>query len=104
MDVLQRIKRLLIRGQFRFSLKAADEMEVDQIDTVDVVEAVLNADEISKVLRSRSTRGHPGEKLYVIKGITYDGTEVYTKGKITREGDEEIFYFFISSKRSTFGN
>ena len=102
MDILHRIKRLLIRGHFKFSFKAAHEMDVDDLEEADVVEAVMNATEIAKTLRSSSPRGH-GEKLYVIKGNTYDGTEIYTKGKITRDGDEEIYYFFVSSKRSTFG-
>jgi hypothetical protein len=37
----------------------------------------------------------------LIKGLTYDGLAIYTKGKIaTFEGREE-FYVLISSKRST---
>ena len=41
------------------------------------------------------------EKLYVIKGLTFDGLDIYTKGKILRQEGVDIFYVLISSKRST---
>lgn len=31
-------------------------------------------------------------------GLDYNGTPIYTKGKITREGGEEIYYVLISAK------
>lgn len=37
----------------------------------------------------------------MIKGITYDGMVIYTKGKITTFEGREVFYVLISSKRST---
>ncbi len=43
-----------------------------------------------------------GEKLYVIKSFSYDGTLIYTKGTIVNEDGRETFYIFISSKIATF--
>jgi len=62
------------------------------------LESILNADCIKKTMRSRE---RPGEKLYVIESLDYHGTLVYSKGKITREAGEEIYYVLISSKRSS---
>lgn len=105
MDVLVRIKRLVIRGAVRFTEKARDEMERDNLTTGEVLEAVVNAQAISKALRSRSSsRRHPGEKLYVIKSFTYAGTLIYTKGTIVRQDGQETFYIFISSKVATIGD
>ena len=57
---------------------------------------------ISKVLRSRSPRRRfAGEKLYVIKGFTFDGTLIYTKGKIHHEDRRQVFYILVSSKVAT---
>jgi hypothetical protein len=41
------------------------------------------------------------ETLYVIKGISYDGVVIYTKGRIATFEGREVFYVLISSKRST---
>jgi hypothetical protein len=41
------------------------------------------------------------ERLYVIKGLTFDGADVYTKGKILEKEGVEVFYVLISSKNST---
>lgn len=40
-------------------------------------------------------------RLYVIKGLTFDGVDIYTKGKILRKDGVDIFYVLISSKKST---
>lgn len=103
MDVLVRIKRLVLRGAVRFTEKARDEMERDSLTAEDVLEAVVNAQIISKTLRSLSpSRRHSGEKLYVIKSFNYNGTLIYTKGTIVNEDGQETFYIFISSKLATF--
>lgn len=105
MDILNRIKRLMVKGKYHFTQKASDELALDELDRSEAVEAILNATHIAKVLRSRSPfRGRADEKLYVIEGFSYGGTLIYTKGKITREAGEEIYYVFISSKRSTYGD
>jgi hypothetical protein len=103
MDVLLRIKRLAVRGQVRFTEKAREEMEVDDIGVTDVIESIVNAQAITKTLRSRSSsKRRSGEKLYVIKGFNFEGTLIYTKGAIVREAKREIFYIFVSAKIATF--
>ncbi len=77
-------------------------MDADDLVLSDVIESIVNAQSIAKTIRSRSrARRRPGEKLYVIKSFSYDGTLIYTKGAIVREGGHEVFYIFISAKTST---
>jgi len=52
--------------------------------------------------RVASARGQAQERLYVIKGFTYGGTLIYTKGKIARQAGREIFYVFVSAKIATY--
>jgi hypothetical protein len=66
-----------------------------------VYEAILNAPAIFKVLRSHNPKAGGSERLYVIKGLTFDGVDVYTKGKILKKEGVEVFYVLISSKKST---
>ena len=66
-----------------------------------VYEAILNAPAIFKVLRSRNPKSGTSERLYVIKGLTFDGLAVYTKGKILKKEGIDVFYVLISSKKST---
>jgi hypothetical protein len=97
---LVRIKRLLLAGRYAFSYKAETEMFADDLTSEDVIEAVVNAPAIAKVLRSRSEkRAAAREKLYVIVGSTYDGLLIYTKGCIRVVTGEPTFYFLVSSKR-----
>ena len=101
MDILVRIKRLVIARQVLFTEKAEDEMSADEIPPELLYEAILNAPAITKTLRSRNPTSGKREKLYVIKGLTFDGLAVYTKGKILKYAEQEVFYVLISSKRST---
>jgi hypothetical protein len=107
MDILARIKRLILLGDYRFTLKATEEMEIEDITELEVAEAIMNAHRIDKVLRSTSPhRSRSGEPLYVIKGLTLANRLLYTKGKIARELDEtgrhrEVFYILISCKEAT---
>lgn len=103
MDTLARIKRLIVRRKYRFSYKSLAELDQDDLEPDDAIEAVLNAQVIKKTLRSRSRAG-PGEKLYVIESFNYSGTILYTKGKIAREAGEEVYYFFISAKASRYAD
>ena len=66
-----------------------------------VYESILNAPSIFKALRSRNPWTKKAERLYVIKGLTFDGLDVYTKGKILTKEGVDVFYVLISSKRST---
>lgn len=102
MNTLVRIKRLVLRGWLRFTEKARGEMETDALSTSDVIESIVNAQSIAKTLRSRGqARRYAGEKLYVIKSFSYDGTLIYTKGAIVQQEDHEVFYIFISAKLAT---
>lgn len=100
MDVLTTIKSLVIRRQYRFTYKAAFELEADGLDETDVVESIVNASQIDKTLKSQT---NSREKLYVIKARHYCGTLIHTKGKIADEEGQEYFYIFISSKRAFAG-
>ena len=101
MDVLARIKRLVIARRVLFTEKAESEMAADALTPELVYEAILNAPAIFKTLRSRNRHTGKRELLYVIKGLTFDGLDIYTKGKILTKEGVEIFYVLISSKRST---
>jgi hypothetical protein len=101
MGILVRIKRMVIAGQVLFTEKAQDEMDIDALVPELVYEAILNAPAVTKTLRSRNPVSGKREILYVIKGLTFDGLAIYTKGKILKYAEQEVFYVFISSKRST---
>ena len=98
--ILKRIKRLIIQGNYLFTLKAENEIEADGLIIEDALESILNADAIYKVLNSKHPKTGKPEKLYIIKGLTYDDVLVYTKGKIYEESGRERFYILISSKRA----
>jgi hypothetical protein len=105
-DPLTRIKRLILLGDYRFTLKARLEMEEDSITELEVTEAIINARRIDKTLRSENPGTGLRERLYVIKGVTFGNRALYTKGKIYREeqpggGFTETFYILISSKAAT---
>ena len=101
MDIIIRIKRLVIARQVLFTEKADIEMARDALTPELVYESILNAPAIFKVLRSRNPRTKKSERLYVIKGLTFDGLDIYTKGKILKKEGVDVFYVLISSKRST---
>lgn len=101
MDILIRIKRLVIARRVLFTEKAESEMSQDRLTPELVYEAILNAPSIAKTVRSRNPRTNKIEKLYVIKGLTFDGMDIYTKGKIMTKAGVDIFYVLISSKKST---
>ncbi len=101
MDLLARIKRLAVARRVQFTLKAQVERLRDHLSVEDVIESIVNANAIKKVLRSRSARRtSASERLYVIESPTFGGLWVYTKGTIRRTGEQEVFYVFISSKLS----
>ena len=101
MDTLVKIKRLVVSHRVLFTEKAEIEMARDALTPELVYEAILNAPAIFKVLRSRNPKAGRTERLYVIKGLTFDGVDIYTKGKILKEQGIDIFYVLISSKKST---
>lgn len=100
-DTLIRIKRAVLAGQYAFSEKARTEMEFDGITEMDVVESLLNAVVIYKVIRSKSPyRQGRRENLYVIQSTNLEGLPIYSKGKLMKEQGQDVYYFLISSKRA----
>jgi len=101
LDILVKIKRLVIARRVIFSAKAREERLADDLTVEDILESILNAPTINKTLRSTSRfRKSQREKLYVIISSTYDGKLIYTKGTIRKVGDVEEFYILISAKWS----
>lgn len=102
MDVLVRIKRLVIAQRVEFTIKATEERLRDGLSVEDVLESIVNANAIKKVLRSRSPmRRQRLERLYIIESPTFTGTWVYTKGTIRPKDGQETFYVFVSAKLAT---
>ena len=100
-DLLARIKRAVLSGQFVFSQKARTEMLVDGITELDVVESIANAVAIYKTLRSdRKNPDGTRQYIHVIQSCNLAGLVIYTKGKLVREGEQETYYFLISAKRA----
>ena len=100
-DILIRIKRLVVARRVEFTLKAELERLRDGLTVEDVLESIVNANAIKKVLRSRATaRRRLGEHLYVIESPTFSGVWIYSKGTIRRKGGQEVFYVLVSSKLS----
>jgi hypothetical protein len=74
-DTLLQIKRLVFDGRVEFTAKAIDELEADSLRVSNVIESILNAQSIAKVLRSTSRfRSRTREKLYVIQSFDFSGT------------------------------
>jgi hypothetical protein len=101
MDALVRIKRLVIARRVLFTEKAESELAAESLTPELVYESILNAPAVFKALRSRNPRTGATEKLYVIKGLTFDGLGIYTKGKILTRAGVDVFYVLISPKKST---
>ncbi len=102
-DVLIRIKRAVLAGQYAFSEKARSELEADCLTELDVAESILNAVAIYKRIRSRSLfRPETREYLYIVQATNLDGIPIYSKGKLVREAAGDVYYFLVSSKRSTY--
>ena len=100
-DVLKRIKRAVLSGDYAFSEKARDEMEADQITELDVAESILNAVAIYKTIRSTSPRrGQIRELLHIIQSTNLNGLAIYSKGKLVSDGGHDTYYFLVSSKKA----
>lgn len=66
-DILVRIKRAVLTGNYAFGGKARLEMECDGLTELDVAESILSAVAIYKKLRSTSLQRRGREHLYVIQ-------------------------------------
>ncbi len=101
MKILIKIKRLVLARKVIFTEKAVVEMAADHLTREIIYESIWNAPVIYKTLRSKNPISGKREILYVIKGLTFDGLAIYTKGKILKYKQKEVFYVIISSKKST---
>lgn len=100
MTVLARIKQLVVRRQIVLTEKVQLEMWRDSLEEDDLIESVINATRIEKALKSRHPATGEPERLYIIKGRTFSGKLIYTKGTIRQDDFRETFYIFVSGKRS----
>jgi hypothetical protein len=102
-DVLIRIKRAVLTGNYRFSEKALIEMDCERLIELDIVESISTAVAVYKKIRSTSPhKGREPEYLYIIHSSNFHGMPIYTKGKFVKENGRELYYFFISSKCVSF--
>ncbi len=100
-DILIRIKRAVLAGNYEFSEKARIEMEADGLVESDALESILDAVAIYKTIRSTSLRrGQHLEYLHIIKSLNLDGLPIYTKGKLVSQAGIEVYYFLVSAKRA----
>jgi len=98
-NILKRIKRCIIQGQVRFTFKAELEMLADELSRVDVLEAILSAPGISKVLKSpRKSVSGAGERLYVILGSRMTASSCIRKAN-SNENPAERFSTSLSPRR-----
>ncbi len=100
-DILRRIKRAVLAGNYVFSEKASIEIEADCLTELDIAESIVNAVAIYKTIRSDSLyRQNRKEYLHIIQSSNLDGLMIYSKGKLVDESGIETYYFLISSKRA----
>lgn len=104
MDILHRIKRLVIIGRLKFTDKAYSEMLQDGLDTGDVAESIVSATFVRGKLSTSVAKRHAREKAWIIEGFTFKGVCIYIKGMIRKFEEQEHFYVLISAKRSTIGS
>jgi hypothetical protein len=103
LDILVKIKRLVIARRVIFSAKARDERLACELTGEEILEWILTAATINKTLRATSRfRKSQKERLYVIISSTYDGKLIYTKGTIRKINDREDFYILVSAKWSAY--
>lgn len=101
MDTLSRIKQLALHRQIRLTEKEQLEVWRDGLVEDDLIESIVNAPRIDKTIRSRHPITGVPEKLYILKGRTFSGQLIYTKGTIRRDEDRDIWYVLVSGKLST---
>jgi len=100
MNILNHIKHLVFEQQIIFTEKAINELERDNLTQAMILEAIVYAPDIDKKIRSVNPKTREHEYLYIIKGLSLDGTLIYTKGKLIKNKGVDKFYVLISSKRA----
>jgi hypothetical protein len=103
MDLLIKIKRLIIARKVIFTSKARREREQSGLSVEEILESIINAPSINKTINSTSEfKKKTKEKLYIIISSTFDGKIIYTKGTIRKVNGHDEFYILISSKWSKY--
>lgn len=103
MDILIKIKRLVISRKVVFTTKAREERQADGLTVEEIFESIINCPIIHKSILSTSEfKKRKKEKLYIIIGSSFDGKLIYTKGAIRKVNNLEEFYILISSKWSVY--
>jgi hypothetical protein len=100
MEILVRIKRCALANRLRVTDKARFEMDAEELEIGDIRESLLNAVAIYKRVTSKNPKTGAREYLYIIQSPNLAGIAIYTKGKLVRELDEEVFYLLVSSKHA----
>ena len=101
MDILVRIKRLVVSRRVLFTEKAEIEMARDALTPETGIRSDPERTGNIQGVAFAQSEDEKERKLYVIKGLTFDGLAVYTKGKILKKEGIDVFYVLISSKKST---
>ncbi len=100
MDILVQIKRCALGNRLRFTAKANNELEADDLSVEDIREALVNAVAIYKTIRSINPLTRRREYLHIIQSKNLSGVAIYTKGKLTQADGFAVFYVLVSSKRA----
>jgi len=103
MNLLVKIKRLVLTRKVVFTSKARAERYESGLAVEEIFESIINAPSINKIVNSTSEfKKKKKEKLYIIISSTFDGKIIYTKGTIRKVNGQDEFYILISSKWSTY--
>lgn len=82
MDLLSRIKRLILADAYAFSRQALDQMDQDGITELDVLESVANAQFVRTKRSTSVMRRMDRERVCIIESFSFRGILIYTKGAI----------------------
>ena len=101
-DLLRRIKRAVLLGNYAFSEKALIEMEADSLTELDVAESIINAVATIKQSVHKVSGVSSIEYLHVIQSTNLDGLMIYTKGKMIEEAGVDRYYLTYVVPELTF--
>jgi hypothetical protein len=93
-------ERCALAGRLRFTNKARDELELDDLEITDIRESLVNAVAIYKTLRSVNPTSGKREYLHIIQSPNLSGVAIYTKGRLSISDGLDTYYLLVSSKRA----
>jgi hypothetical protein len=101
MDLLRRIKSLIVHRHYRYTVKAADKLETDDLEEEDVFESIRQrrADQQNPAIDKTTGRKALCHRKHQLQRDAH-----LQQGAIRREAGEEVYYIFVSAKRSKFGD